>query len=78
MTTKMFEYQLLTDADRSALRMDRAHYLEAELFRTELLGEEATDAAEREALANTAGQLLRRLQVHRAVLLPADTSPGSP
>lgn len=74
-------YRLLTDSDRSALRMDRVHQLEAELYRLELALEEATDNAERENLANRAEPLLQRLRVHLAVLstvLPGTSDVPSP
>lgn len=61
-------YRLLTASDRTALRMDRVHHLEAELYRLELALEEAVDNAERENLASRAGPLLQRLRVHLAVL----------
>lgn len=73
----LFTYLLLTDADRSALRMERAHHLEAELYRLELALAEATDNAEREHLANRAEALLQRLRVHLAVLSGTpSTTPG--
>jgi hypothetical protein len=74
----MLEYRLLTPADKSALRMERAHELEASLYRIELALEEAADNAEREALGNRADQLLRRLRVHLTVLasvLPDNAHP---
>lgn len=64
----VFEYMLLTDTDRTALRMERAHQIEAELYRIELAIEEATDDAEREQLGNRASPLLHRLRVHLTVL----------
>lgn len=66
--TGIFGYLLLTATDRTELRMERAHQLEAELYRVELSIEEATNDAERELLGNRADQLLRRLRVHLSVL----------
>lgn len=63
-----FAYVLLTPTDRSALRMERAHGLEADLYRLELQLEEAVDNAERERIANRADALLRRLRVHLSAL----------
>lgn len=76
---RLFTYRLLTDSDRTALRMDRVHQLEAELYRLELALEESTDNAEREDLANRAGPILQRLRVHLAVLssvLPGASGEG--
>lgn len=67
-STGLLEYRLLTPTDRHALRMERVHALEAELYRLELALEESTDNAERANLANRADLLLRRLRVHLTVL----------
>lgn len=75
-TPPLVEYRLLTPADRSALRMDRAHHLEAELYRIELALEENPDNAEREHLGNRADLLLRRLRVHLAALSGALPDPA--
>lgn len=73
--TGLFSYVLLTDTDRSALRMERAHDLEADLYRIELALEESTDNAERENLGRRADLLLRRLRVHLTVLSGAIREP---
>lgn len=72
----LIEYQLLTDTDRHALRMERAHGLESDLYRIELQLEEATDAAQRENLAVRADLLLRRLRVHLTALAGVLADPG--
>lgn len=79
--TGLFGYMLLTPTDRHALRMERAHGLEADLFRVELALEEAIDNVEREALSNRADQLLRRIRLHMDVLstaLPERSVPDPP
>lgn len=71
----LIEYKLLTSTDRTALRMERAHDIEADLYRLELALEEPVDNAQREHLANRAEQLLQRLRVHLTVLATVVADP---
>lgn len=64
----LFEYMLLTETDRSALRLERAHDLEADLCRIEIMLEEPLDSTERDHLMKRASAIAQRLRVHLAAL----------
>lgn len=61
-------YTVLSDEDKTALRMHRLHGLEADHFRHALALEEANDNADREQLTVEMADVARRIAVHRAVL----------
>jgi hypothetical protein len=61
-------YLVLSDEDKTALRMQRLRGLEADLFRHELELEEAADNAVRESVALGIADLQRRIAIHRVAL----------
>jgi hypothetical protein len=70
----IFEYQVLQDADRGRLRMERVRHLEADLCRIELALEDALSTAEKDSLFADAEIIRQRLAPHYAKLGLAESS----
>lgn len=58
------QYLILSDSDRSMLRMERVKALEADLFRACLNYEDALSDAERESVARDIQAFQARLEAH--------------
>lgn len=64
----MMSYRILSDEDKSILRMERVKALEADLYRAQLAYEDALSTAERDSLAIEMEAFSRRLEVHYKAL----------
>jgi hypothetical protein len=64
----IFPYQVLQDADRGRLRIERVRSLEADLYRIELALEDALSTAEKDDLFQDAEIIQRRLEPHYITL----------
>lgn len=75
-----YDYRVLTDVNRSALRMERVRALEAEIYRAELQLEDALTDPERESVCADIAVIRRRLEPHYAALglldMPAPADRG--
>lgn len=73
------EYVILSEEERSILRVERVKALEADLCRAELNYEDALSDAERDAVAEDIQAFERRLETHYRVLgMGREENEGSP
>jgi hypothetical protein len=70
------DYVVLSEQDRSILRLERVRALEADLCRAELNYEDALSNAERESVAGDIQAFQKRLEVHYRVLKIAEEGKG--
>jgi hypothetical protein len=70
------DYVVLSEQDRSILRLERVRALEADLCRAELNYEDALSNAERESVAGDIQAFQKRLEVHYRVLKIAEEGNG--